>query len=230
MAVRMMVVVSAISAIVVVMAVIVAIIVMMMSVLMIVIVVVIVVMMVIVTVAGCRLVGAAFRLERRIDLDQPGTERLQQRLDRRIAAEPQPLVQDLHRDVAIAEVPGHPRQRRKVGAARLDQGLGLGHHLGHAALFEHQRIVGAKPHRFRQIELDAGALGAEQEALLRLALGERQDQRIDDRLVLAVGGRKNAGGARHEDHPAVRRRAPQLSRVGRSASSGVRSGGTDAGS
>ncbi len=137
-ALRMMVMVGPI---VVVMAMIVVVVVIVMSVPMIV--------MMVVTVVRRSFVGAAFRLERRIDLDQPGAERLQQRLDRPIAAQTQTLVQDLHRDMAIAEMPGHPRQRRKVGAAGLNQRLGLSHHLGHTALFEHERVVGAKPHRFR---------------------------------------------------------------------------------
>ena len=120
--------------------------------------------------AGGRRVGAAFRLERRVDRNELRAEALQQRLDRRIALEPQPPLQHLHRHVTVAEMPGQPRQRRKVGGARLDQRLGLGHHLDQAAVVEHQRVVGAKPHRLGEIELDAGAFDAEQEALLRLAL------------------------------------------------------------
>ena len=76
--------------------------------------------------------------------------------------------------------------------ANLDQRLGFGHDLDQFAVVEHQRIVGAQPHRFGEIELDAGAFDAEHEALLRLALRIGQDQRVDDGAALAFGGRLDA--------------------------------------
>ena len=91
--------------------------------------------------------------------------------------------------MAVAEMPGEPRQRRKVGGARLDQRLGLGHHLDQRAVVQHQRVVGAQPHRLGEVELDAGSLGAEQEALVRLALREVQQQRVDHRTAVTVGSR-----------------------------------------
>ncbi len=81
----------------------------------------------------------------------------------------------------------------KIGRARLDQRLGLGHHLDQPAVVEHQRVVGAQPHRFGEIELDAGAFDAEQEALLRLALGIGQDQRVDDGACPAVRQHEERG-------------------------------------
>ena len=149
----------------------------------IVVVVTVIVMVVIVAVRG-RVVGAALGLERRVDGDDLGAEALQQRLDRRIALEPQPALQNLHRHMAVAEMPGEPRQRRQIGGARLDQRLGLRHHLDQPAIVEQQRVVGAQPHRLGEIELDAGAFDAEQEALLRLALRMRKDQRVGDGTIV----------------------------------------------
>ena len=54
--------------------------------------------------------------------------------------------------MAVAEMPGEPRERGKIGGARLDQRLGLGHDLDQLAVVEHQRVVGAQPHRLGQIE------------------------------------------------------------------------------
>ena len=182
--------------------------------------VVIVVMVIVVMIARRRGVGAALRLERRVDGGDLRAEAFQQRLDRRIALEPQPALQHLHRHMAVAEMPGEPRQRRQIGGARLDQRLGLGHHLDQPAVVEHQRIVGAQPHRLGEIELDAGAFDAEQEALLRLALRVGQDQRVDDGRVRPFGSMKNAGGAWHVRSDQVARDAAlQLSRAGRSGSS-----------
>jgi len=62
--------------------------------------------------AGGRGIGPALRLERRLDGDDLGAQALQQRLDRRVAHKPQPALQNLHRHVAVAEVPGEPCQRR----------------------------------------------------------------------------------------------------------------------
>ena len=131
----------------------------------------------------------------------------QQRLDRRIALEPQPPLQHLHRHMPVAEMPGEPRQRRQIGGARLDQRLGLGHDLDEGAVIEHQRVVGAQPHRLGEIELDAGAFDAEQKALLRLALRVGQDQRIDDGVGPPFGGVENAGGAWHVRSDRMRMRA-----------------------
>ncbi len=59
-----------------------------------------------------------------------------------------------------------------------------------------ERVVGAKPHVFGEIELDAGAFDAEREALLRLPLRMRKDQRVDDGSgdcpALPLGSRLNA--------------------------------------
>ena len=144
-----------------------------------------------------RLIGAAFRLERRFDGSDLGAEALEQRLDRFIALEAQLAFHDLHRHVAVAEVPGEPRQRREVCGAHLDQRLGLRHYLHQSASFQQQRIVGSQPHHFRKVELDAGALNAEQKPLQRLPLRMRKDERVDHGAIAPFGNTKNAGGARH---------------------------------
>ena len=152
-----------------------------------------VVMMVIVRL---RVVSSTFGLEWRVDRDHLDAERREQLLDRRIALHPQPLLQDLHRHVTIAEMPGQPRQHRKVGGARLDQRLGLSNDLDQRAIVEHQRVIGAKPHVFGEIELHAGPFHSEREALLRLPLRMREDQRVDDGSgdcpTLPLGSRLNA--------------------------------------
>jgi len=156
----------------------------------------VVVAMIMMVIMRLRIVGAAFGLERRVDRDHLGAERCEQFFDRRIALHPQPLLQDLHRHMPVAEMPGEPRQRRKVGGARLDQRFGLSDDLDQRAVIEHQRVIGAKPYVFGEIELDAGAFDAEREALLRLPLRMRQDQRVDDGSgdcpTLPLGSRLNA--------------------------------------
>ena len=56
------------------------------------------------------LVGAVLRIERRFDWRKPRAEPAQHVLDHMIAADAQPVADDLHVDVAVADVPGEPRQ------------------------------------------------------------------------------------------------------------------------
>jgi len=155
-----------------------------------------IVMVVVMMIVRLRVVSSAFGLERRVDRDHLGAERRKQLFNRRIALHPQPLLQDLHRHMPVAEMPGEPRQRRKVGGAGLDQRFGLSDDLDQRAVIEHQRVIGAKPHVFGEIELDAGPFHAEREALLRLPLRMREDQRVDDGSggcpTLPLGSRLNA--------------------------------------
>jgi hypothetical protein len=161
-----------------------------------------IVMMVVVMMAVLlrRLVSAAFRLERRVDYGDLCAETLQQRLNRQIAGNPQPAFQDLHRNMPVAEVPGEPRERGNVRHTRLQQRFGFGDDLDEFARLQHERIVGAQPGRFGQIDFHAGAFDAEHKALFHLALRVRQDQRIDDVAIRALGGRLNLNGARHEEN------------------------------
>jgi hypothetical protein len=156
-----------------------------------------VVVMGMIMIVRLRFVGPAFRLERRVDRNHLGAERREQFLDRRIALQAEALLQDLNRHVPVAEMPGKPRECRQIGRTRLDQRLGLRHDLDQRAVVQNQRVVGAEPHLVRKIEFDASALDAEHEALLRLPLCMRKDQRIDNVSVLPLGSRLNADGAWH---------------------------------
>lgn len=179
-----------------VMAVIVPMIVMVMSVAMIV-VMMTVMIVVVMAVGGDGFVIAAFRLERRFDGDHLCAKALQQRLDGLIALQPELPFHDLHRHVPAAEMPGEPRQGRQIARAHFDQRLGLRHHFDQSPVIEHQGVVGPQPHRFGEIKFDASALDAEQEALLRIPLGVRKNERIGGGRVAAVGCGDNAGRARH---------------------------------
>ena len=149
----------------------------------------VIVMMIMIMAAGRDGIGPAFRLERRLNGGKLGAEALEQFLDRRIGPQPQPPLEDLHRHMAVAEMPGEPRQRGKIGGSSFDQRFGLGHHFDQRAVIEHERVIGAQPHRLSEIELHARTFGAEQEALLRLALREVQQERVDHLTAVTVGSR-----------------------------------------
>ena len=154
-----------------------------------------------------------------------------------IALRTDAVGQHLHRHMAVAEMPGEPRQRGHVGGARLDQRLGRGHDLDQRAVVEQQRIVGAQPHRLCEIDLEAAAFDAGRRSLLRAALGVIENDGVDDAAAWRSAGVKDAGGARHRfqacravvqpagarteppgGRAARRRRAPQASRRGGRAS------------
>ena len=99
-----------------------------------------------------RRIGAAFGIERRLDLDDPRAQPLHHRLDDMIAADAQALRHDLRRQMAVAEMPGDPDQMQGIGAPDLDQRLGRRDHLDQPAVFQHQRVTAAKRDGVFQIE------------------------------------------------------------------------------
>ena len=60
-------------------------------------------------------IGAAFGIERRLDLDDARAEPLHHRLDDVVAADAQPFRHDLRRQMAVAEMPGDPDQMMRIG-------------------------------------------------------------------------------------------------------------------
>jgi len=99
-----------------------------------------------------RRIGAAFGIERRLDLDDPRAQPLHHRLDDMIAADAQALRHDLRRQMAVAEMPGDPDQMQGIGAADFEQRLRDRHHLDQPSVFQDQRITAAQRDRVLQIE------------------------------------------------------------------------------
>jgi len=99
-----------------------------------------------------RRIGAAFGIERRLDLDDPRAQPLHHRLDDMIAADAQALRHDLRRQMAVAEMPGDPDQMQGIGAADFEQRLRGRHHLDQPSVFQDQRITAAQRDRVLQIE------------------------------------------------------------------------------
>ena len=107
-----------------------------------------------------RRIGAAFGIERRLDLDDPRAEPLHHRLDDVIAADAQALRHDLRRQMAVAEMPGDPDQMQGIGAADFEQRLRDRHHLDQPSIFQHQRIAAAQRDGVFEIEQEFQPAGA----------------------------------------------------------------------
>jgi hypothetical protein len=97
-------------------------------------------------------IGAAFGIEWRFDLDHPRAQSLHHRFDDVIAPDPQPLADDLGRQMAVAEVPGNPNQMVRIIAADLHQRLRRRDHFDQPAIVEHQRIAAAQRDGVFEIE------------------------------------------------------------------------------
>jgi hypothetical protein len=97
-------------------------------------------------------IGAAFGIERRLDLDDARAQPFHHRLDDVIAADAQAFRHDLGRQMTIAEMPGDPDQMQRISAADFEQRLCGGHHLDQPAVFEDQRIAAAQRDRVLEIE------------------------------------------------------------------------------
>jgi hypothetical protein len=141
-------------------------------------------------------VRAAFRIERGLDGDDLGAEAREQRLDRWIAAEAQPIGEELHRHVTIAEMPGKPRQRGEIMRARLDQRFRLGDHFDQGAVVEHEQVAHAQGDGLVEIELAARSLDSGHRTARGATALEIEDDRIDDMTVARPGG-SHFGNATH---------------------------------
>jgi hypothetical protein len=97
-------------------------------------------------------IGAAFRIEWRLDLDDAGAEALYHFLDDVIAPDPQRLAHDLRRQMAIAEMPGKANQMEWVVTANFEQRFRGGHDFDETPVLQNQRIAAAQRHRRLEVE------------------------------------------------------------------------------
>jgi len=97
-------------------------------------------------------IGAAFGIERRLDLDDSRAKPLHHRFDHMISADAQRLGHDLGRQMPVAEMPGDPDQMVRIGAANFNKRLRRCDHFDQPAVVEHQRIAAAQRDGVFEIE------------------------------------------------------------------------------
>ena len=103
--------------------------------------------------AGRRLhIGAAFRIERRFELDHARAKTSSHLFDHRITADAQSLRQEFGRQVAVPEMPGDAHQAERVGGSDFGERLGRGQNFDDAVVLEPEAIAAAQHRRFREIE------------------------------------------------------------------------------
>ena len=140
-------------------------------------------------------IGAAFRIERRVDGDDARAEALHHLLDHMIAPDAQALADDLCRQVPIAEMPGDPHQMIRIAAANLDKRLRRGDHFDEAAVFQHQRIAAAQRDGFLQVEQEFQPASADHRHAAAMPVIEIEHHRIGG--MRPISRRADLRGADH---------------------------------
>ena len=133
-------------------------------------------------------IGAAFGIEWRFDLNHPRAQALHHGFDDMIAPDPQPLADDLGRQMAVAEVPGDPDQMMRIDAPDLEQRLRRRDHFDQPAIVEHQRITTAQRDRGLEVEQEFKSPRARHRHPPPVTVVEIEDDRIGRRLRPAMLG------------------------------------------
>jgi hypothetical protein len=141
--------------------------------------------------------AAIIGLERRHHRGRLEAAFVEQQRSRGVREHAQAIGEDLDGNVAIAQCQQQACRPGEILLADLQHRLGIGHHLDEMAVVEHQAIIGAEQRRDQKIELDAGALAAEHEPMLLGAVGEFEQQRVDDFAGAGVAGAYDFLGAGH---------------------------------
>ena len=97
-------------------------------------------------------IGAAFRVERRLQLGNPPAEPGYHLGDDVIRADAQPFAGDLDGQMPVAEMPCNPQQIRRLASGDLADRLGGGANADIAAAFELQAVAVDQVMRAGQIE------------------------------------------------------------------------------
>ena len=97
-------------------------------------------------------IGAAFGIERRLDLDHARSQSLHHCLDDMVASDAQAFTDDLRRQMPVAEVPGDPDQMMRIAAANFEERLRCRHHLDQPVIVEHQGVAATQRDRVFEIK------------------------------------------------------------------------------
>jgi hypothetical protein len=141
-------------------------------------------------------IGAAFRVERRFDFDQPRAEPLHHRFDHVVAADTQAASGDLRRQVTISEMPGDANQMLRIAAADFHQRLRRRDNFHQPAVLEHQCVAAAQGHRIFQIQQELEPARARHRHSPPVTIVEIEHDGVGRRIIPAMLA-ANLRGADH---------------------------------
>ena len=128
---------------------------------------------------------------------KPRAEPAQHILDHVIAANAQPIANDLHLDMPIADMPGEPRQFLAAGGGNFDQGLRPADDAHDAAVVEHESVAVAQSGRARQVEQKGRAALAGQDDPAAMPVVRIEQNLIDCTGAVPMAGRLDGVCALH---------------------------------
>jgi hypothetical protein len=149
-------------------------------------------------------IGAAFRIERGLDLPDSRAAFARQILDDGIAADAQLLPDDLYRQMPIAEMIGQTHDLARIRAGDLDEFLGQSEHFDETSVLQHQSVAAAQSRRLRQVDQEfeaACSLHRDVPAMARLGV-EHDD----------IGGLSHPTAVRLHRNRSNHRRFPRIAR------------------
>ena len=149
-------------------------------------------------------VRALLRIEWRFHRRKSGAKSAYHVLDHMIAANAQPIADDLHIDVPVADMPGEPRQFVAVGGCDFDQRLRPADDAHDTAVVEHKTVAVAQSRRLRQVEQKGRAPFAGQNDAAAMPLMRVERNLVDRTGAVPVARRLDCACAFHIAHKECR--------------------------
>jgi hypothetical protein len=132
------------------------------------------------------IIGAAFGVEWRFDLDHPRAQSLHHFLDHMVTPDAKRFRRNLRRQMTVAEMPGDADQLLRILAADFEQRLRRRDHLDQTAILEHQRIAAAQRRCILEIEQEFEPTGTHHRHPPAVAIVEIEHNRIGRRFTPAM--------------------------------------------
>ena len=153
-------------------------------------------------------VGAGLRIERRFHGRDLRAEPAQHIFNHMVPANAQPIADNLHVDMAVADVPGEPRQLVTVRCGDFDQRFGPADDAHNAAIVEHEAVAVAQSGRLRQVKQKGRAPLAGQDNAAAVPVVRIELNVIDRTGAVPVARRLDAARPFHIAHQSVPRIQP----------------------
>lgn len=154
-------------------------------------------MTMIVTAHAAEAIGTALGLERRRDEADLGPQFLDQFHEHIIIANAKRIRQQLRRRMAIAEMPGNPRNDMRIDRAEFNQTFRFAGHDDDVTRLQFEAIAIDKCRRLREIDKKLRALGTRQRAPATAAIVEIQLNRVDHAACIEAAVCKGLGRSDH---------------------------------
>ena len=133
-------------------------------------------------------VGAVLGIEGRVDWRKAGPQTMQHFFDHVVAAYAQPVADDFHVDMPVANVPGQPGERVGIGRGDFDQRFRPPDDPHDGAIVQHEAVAVMQRRGTRQVEQKPGAALAAQDDAAAMAIMGIEGDLVDRACAIPVSG------------------------------------------